>query len=308
MELNNLLLEYLDYCKYRKKLDKKTIKAYSIDLIQYSKYIDNLKMDWFVKSSLHLYITEIHKQYKAKTGKRKIASLKAFFRYLEYEELIDSNPFHKIDTKFREPKTLPKTIPFHTIQSFFKIIYKQKKVMRTEYQKRCLCRDIAVIELLFATGIRISELCCLSLEDIDLEQGSILIYGKGDKERMVQIGNEEVYTALLTYKQMFISEIETCGYFFVNRRKQRLSEQSVRFMINKYVDLASIDLHITPHMFRHSFATLLLEEDVDIRYIQKMLGHSSITTTQIYTHVSMAKQKDILICKHPRNQLVMNEG
>ena len=200
MDLNNLLEEYLDYCKYRKKLDIKTIKAYSIDLIQYSKYINNIEMDWLVKPSLHLYITQIHKQYKAKTGKRKIASLKAFFRYLEYEELIDSNPFHKIDTKFREPKTLPKTIPFHIIQSFFKIIYKQKKIMKTEYQKRCLCRDIAVIELLFATGIRISELCCLSLEDIDLEQGSILIYGKGDKERMVQIGNEEVYTALITYK------------------------------------------------------------------------------------------------------------
>ena len=104
----------------------------------------------------------------------------------------------------------------------------------------------------------------------------------------------------MDYYKDFIDET---GYLFINRVGQPLSVQSVRIMINKYVDKASIHLHITPHMFRHSFATLLLESDVDIRYIQKLLGHSSITTTQIYTSVSMAKQKEILTTKHPRNQI-----
>ena len=120
---------------------------------------------------------------------------------------------------------------------------------------------------------------------------------------MIYIENRNVLHALRKYMDMYRSFIEETGYVFINRVGQPLSDQSVRTMINKYVKKASIHLHITPHMFRHSFATLLLESDVDIRYIQKLLGHSSITTTQIYTNVSMAKQKEILRTKHPRNQI-----
>lgn len=172
-----------------------------------------------------------------------------------------------------------------------------------------LCiRDIAVIELLFATGMRISELCSLKPSDIDLESSNILIYGKGAKERIIQLGNQEVIDALALYRETFAKDIKICGYFFVNRLKHKLSAQSVRFMINHYAELAGISQHITPHMFRHSFATLLLEQDVDIRYIQRMLGHSSISTTEIYTHVSNTKQKYILVNKHPRNHMSINKG
>ena len=178
----------------------------------------------------------------------------------------------------------------------------------SDYQLRCCVRDIAVIELLFATGMRISELCSLKPESIDLESGNILIYGKGAKERVIQIGNPEVISALLLYQEYFEEDIAACGYFFVNKRKNKLSDQSVRFMIKRYAEIAGITQHITPHMFRHSFATLLLEQDVDIRYIQQMLGHSSISTTEIYTHVSNKKQKDILVNKHPRNLIKVNAG
>ncbi len=108
-----------------------------------------------------------------------------------------------------------------------------------------------------------------------------------------------------TYFMTFQDDIEACGYFFVNRLCHKLSDQSVRFMIDHYARLANLDQHLTPHMFRHSFATLLLEQDVDIRYIQQMLGHSSISTTEIYTHVSNEKQKDILFHRHPRNFMVV---
>ncbi len=298
--LNTYIDEYLEFCQYRKRLDIKTIKAYRIDLKQFENF-SLYTSEFFEKKHVDSYLTFLHKQYKPKSVKRKIASLKAFFHYLEYKELLSENPFSKLDIRFREAKILPKTIPFHSIQAFLNTMYTTKEQAITEYQKKYCIRDIAVIELLFATGIRISELCSLRPSDIDLESKNILIYGKGAKERILQIGNSQVLSALYIYYDTFQEEITACGYFFVNRIKQKLSDQSVRHMIAHYAKLAGLSQHITPHMFRHSFATLLLEQDVDIRYIQRMLGHSSISTTEIYTHVSNVKQKDILFHKHPRN-------
>ncbi len=305
--LKDYISEYLNYCEYRKQLNFKTIKAYKIDLNQYNSFCLDIS-DPFSKKAVDSYITELFKHYKSKSVKRKIASLKAFFHYLEYTEFLAQNPFDKLDVYFREAKLLPKTISFHSIQKFLSVLYAQKMQTVSAYQFKCCLRDIAVIELLFATGMRISELCSLKPSDIDLENNTVLIYGKGSKERILQFGNSEVISALATYQSTFKADISACGYFFVNKRKQKLSDQSVRFMINRYAALAEIEQHITPHMFRHSFATLLLEQDVDIRYIQKMLGHSSISTTEIYTHVSNTKQKDILVNKHPRNFMVVNEG
>ena len=305
--LKDYTSEYLNYCEYRKQLNFKTIKAYKIDLNQYNSFCLDIS-DPFSKKAVDSYITELFKHYKPKSVKRKIASLKAFFHYLEYTEFLAQNPFDKLDVYFREAKLLPKTISFHSIQKFLSVLYAQKMQTVSAYQFKCCLRDIAVIELLFATGMRISELCSLKPSDIDLENNTVLIYGKGSKERILQFGNCEVISALATYQSTFKADISACGYFFVNKRKHKLSDQSVRFMINRYAALAGIEQHITPHMFRHSFATLLLEQDVDIRYIQKMLGHSSISTTEIYTHVSNAKQKDILVNKHPRNFMVVNEG
>lgn len=298
--LETITKQYLNYCKVHKNLDSKTIKAYRIDLEQFLSIIpvNELPVD---KETLMLYLSKIHEMYQPRTVKRKIASVKALFHYLEYEEIIENNPFNKIDLTFRQPKRLPKTIPANVIQTFLTTLYKEKTNAKTLYQQKCIIRDIAVMELLFATGMRISELCSLKQENLDLENKTVLIFGKGAKERMLQIGNDEVITALTTYKTYFSDELSQTDWLFVNRLQNRLSEQSVRYMINHYVSTAGIEMHITPHMFRHSFATLLLEADVDIRYIQKMLGHSSITTTQIYTSVSMNKQKEILEVKHPRN-------
>ena len=164
-------------------------------------------------------------------------------------------------------------------------------------------RNLAVLELLFATGLRVSELCSLRPNDINLKNGEIRIWGKGSRERMVYIGNPESLTILKQYEKAFAPKIQTANWFFINRLGSRLSEQSVRNMVTDYTQRALVQEHVTPHMFRHTFATLLLEEDVDIRYIQDILGHSSITTTQIYTHVSQNKQKSILKKKHPRNKI-----
>ncbi len=137
------------------------------------------------------------------------------------------------------------------------------------------------------------------MNDINLYDGTSLIYGKGSKERKLQIGNDDVIHILEKYKKFpdYNSKYEP---FFVNQSGNPLSDQAVRRAINKYTFLAAIELHITPHMFRHTFATSLLEADVDIRYIQEMLGHSSINITEIYTHVARSKQRDILTTKYPR--------
>ena len=305
--LNNYINTYLEHCKYRKRLDTKTLKAYTIDLKQYMNYCTSSQTaDCLSRNNIEQFITLLHKHYKPKTVKRKIATLKAFFHYLEYIDVLSTTPFSKLDIRFREPKLLPRTIPAHTIQDFLGTLYTQKKLATSQYQLNCCIRDIAVIELLFATGMRISELCTLRPENMDFTNNTILIYGKGSKERILQIGNPDVLAALSLYKDTFQEDIKVCGYFFVNRLQHRLSGQSVRYMINHYANLAGIEQHITPHMFRHSFATLLLEQNVDIRYIQKILGHSSINTTEIYTHVSNVKQKDILFHKHPRNLMDIN--
>ena len=172
---------YLEYCRTQKRLDKKTLKAYRIDLHQFSGQILITKCAEITITILETYIAKLHQQYAPKTVKRKIASLKAFFHYLEYKEIINQNPFNKLQLKFREPLILPKTIPLHTIEILLNTIYDQYHAASNYYIKKNSLRDIAVIELLFSTGIRISELCTIPYRNIDLQNNIIIINGKGAK-------------------------------------------------------------------------------------------------------------------------------
>ena len=295
--------QYLNFCFHRKNLDKKTIKSYSIDLKQFENFNNENNFEWQSKSAIESYIESLHTQFKPKSVKRKIASIKAFFHYLELEEILEINPFHKIQIKYKEPFILPKTIPLKNIETIISFAYLNYNNSHTNYSKKTSLRNALILELLFATGMRISELCSLKMAQINLTDYIIKIYGKGSKERLIQICNKNVQVLLNKYIKERKQDSSNNDYLLTNRLHNRLSEQSVRNMITNYANQAGISLHITPHMFRHSFATLLLEEDVDIRYIQQMLGHSSITTTQIYTHTSINKQKSILTIKHPRNNL-----
>lgn len=297
---------YLQYCKEQKELDVKTIKAYRIDLKQFWSFIDENEME-INKENINLYLRYIHSKYKHKTVKRKVASIKAFFRYMEEEEIMENNPFHKVKTKFKEEMTLPKIIPRNMIEQLLKYLYQQEKdVEKTIKERGYILRDIVIIEVLFATGLRISELCSVQDKAFDIDNGILCITGKGNKERYLQIGSEDVMQVIKRYRNHFIAEISCHGYFFVNKYGKPLSEQTARQMIHKYSKMLWGDVNITPHMFRHSFATYLMEEDVNIRYIQKLLGHSSITTTQIYTYVAMEKEREILRTRHPRNRMKIN--
>lgn len=290
--------EFMNYCRYHKKLSDKTIRAYKIDLSQYGVFSNELS-----KQALWDYIEYLNKKYKPKTAKRKLATLKAFIHFLLLQDLIDFNPFDKLETTIKEPLLLPKTIPLGVIAKLISFSYQQIVFAKSDYQIRSAVRNTAILELLFATGARVAEICTLRSDNVDLLGNSVKFYGKGSKERIIPIENFAVLSILRKYHSLFEKEIPDSGYFFVNKLGRRMTEQSVRNMINFYCKQCGVDMHITPHMFRHSFATLLLKEDVDIRYIQRMLGHSSITTTQIYTHVTSAKQKEILKTKHPRNKL-----
>lgn len=304
IEVKTEIKKYLKYCSLEKKLSKHTLKAYRIDLAQFIVFKPDISIS---KEDLTKYIQYLHKTYKPKTIKRKIATLKAFTHYLYYEEIIEFNPFDKIDTSFKEPLRLPRTIPENIIHQLLNISYKNITLAHTECEKLTAIRNTAIVELLFATGARISEICSLKSKHIDISSKTVRIFGKGAKERILQIENDDVIAILMKYNYLMSDYIYPDGYFFLNNRHNRLSEQSVRTIITNLEKQIASPIHITPHMFRHSVATLLLEEDVDIRYIQRILGHSSINTTQIYTHVTSSKQREILRTKHPRNKILITQ-
>lgn len=299
---------FLFHCQFEKNLSSKTLKAYSTDLKQFALYIkdtgDELNFKSMSKETLKSYLQEIF-HLKPKTVKRKIASLKAMLNFLEYEDDDYINPFRKIKVRLKEPSLLPAVMTLGEVKKILTVMYKELNNNQNtdSYTYRAQTRNIAIVEILFSTGMRVSEVCNLNYEDINLRSGVIKVFGKGSKERIIQICQPETLLIIKTYFQFYKQEIKTGLPFFINRLGQRVSTQSIRLMIKSYVKKAGLLKRITPHTFRHTFATLLLEEDVDIKYIQNMLGHSSIAITQIYTHVNVSKQKKILTTKHPRRKL-----
>ena len=299
MRLEDKLAAYLEYCEYRKELDRKTLKAYRIDLRQYFEYICVDEPD---KEKIEEYVTHLHKSYKQKTVKRKIASIKAFYNYFEETEIIAESPFRKIKVKFKETVTLPRIIPREEIEKLLNHMY-QCLNENDKASRKFMLRDVAVIEVFFATGARVYEISNIRDDSINLNTGLIRLMGKGGKERYVQISNTSILEVLKKYYDENEQSIKKSGYFFVNNRESRYTEQSIRLMLKKYTKQAGIERNITPHMFRHSFATYLIEEGVDVSCVQQILGHSSIKTTQIYIHIAAKKQAEILKELHPRNNM-----
>jgi integrase/recombinase XerD len=308
MTLQEAVSQFLFHCRYEKNLSPKTLKAYSIDLRQFREYLDGeMKITGLGevdKTALRTYIKSLFGPLKEKSVKRKVASLKSMFHFLEREDAIAVNPFRKMDVRIKETRRLPRTIPLSDLKRLFQHLYRLKREHPEpeSYAYRALVRDIAVLETLFATGARVAEICNLRDENVDLRRGRVKILGKGGRERILQLCDEEALTSIRDYRSLWAEEVAASGYFFHNRLGGRLSEQSVRAMLRRWSPEANIGQTITPHMLRHSVATLLLEEGVDIRYIQTILGHSSILTTQIYTQVPDGQQRRVLAMKHPRRR------
>ena len=285
-----LISTYLDYCKTHKRLSSHTIRAYKNDLMQfYNSDYDNVES----------YIEQLtQSNIKTNTLRRKIACMKVFYNYLKYQNIIEENPFNQLRFQFRTEKILPKTIPYNILKNIFLYLEQRVVISKTDFQKRKAERNLLIISLLLSTGIRISELCHIHLKDINLSNKTLHIIGKGKKERILFLGDQTTFNLLETYINK--NGKESNDFLFPGKHSPKpLSEQSVRLILKRIVEQNSLSKTITPHMFRHSFATMLLDNDVDIRYIQQILGHSSISITQIYTHVSHSKQKEILSSFNP---------
>lgn len=298
--LSSLITDYLETGEYEKKLAPDTIKAYRIDLQQFAAFTKDL---WADSDALNQYIKYLNQQFAPRSAKRKLASVRAFYHEMEICGELEVNPFDKLHIRIHSPQQLPRIIPEQIVQSLLQSAY-------DAYTPGCreILRDILVLELLFSTGLRVSELCALSRETFLLNNNGLrlLVNGKGRKERVIQITTPELLQLAQTYYDAFSKEIQEQGMILFNQRGNSLSPQSVRRIINKYLSKIGISSHITPHMFRHTFATSLLEAGMDIRYIQSLLGHSSISTTQIYTHVTAHQQTQLLAEKHPRGKMTFS--
>ena len=303
--------EFISHCQIEKNLSPKTLKAYNTDLKQFSEFmLKTVHLEEalaITKNELREYLASIS-NLRPKTIKRKLATIKSFFNFLEFEDKIPSNPLRKMKIRIKQPFEVPVVMDLKEVIRIFKTSYNNRdNVLNTKsYSYQEALRNIAVIELLFSTGARVSEIANLRESSINLATGNVIIKGKGNKERILTICNKESIDLLQNYRSQFLPRINSAGgWFLVNRFNNKLSDQSIRNLVKTVAKKAGIRKNITPHIFRHSFATLLLEKDVDIKYIQSMLGHSSIMTTQIYTHVNRLRQRQILKAKHPRKEFRM---
>lgn len=295
--LISLIKNYIEVAELIRKLSPNTIKAYRIDLKQFAVFTQNTLANG---DTIKRYIMHLNQRFAPRSVKRKIASVRAFYHDLSINGILKKNPFDQLQIRIHAPKQLPRTIPRQIIHSILQSAY-------NEYNpgNRTVLRDIMILELLFSTGLRVSELCSLSKDSFSLDNDGLrlLVHGKGSKERVIQLVTPELLKVSSLYCQTYSQQIQEQGAILYNRNGKRISPQSVQRIINKYLKKLNLKNHITPHMFRHTFATSLLEAGMDIRYIQALLGHSSIATTQIYTHVTTKQQTVLLTELHPRSKM-----
>lgn len=304
--MTSALDDFLRHCRFERKLDEKTISAYRCDIIQFAGTLANGSETLVVnikRDDIQCWLETIS-AFKFRTMKRKIASVNAFMRYMEWLFEDFNNPLRQVRIKLKEPQRLPVVM---TKAETGRILARLDENVRSgkgfSQSHKLAVRNKAVIELLFGTGMRIGELCGLRNCDVDLERGLVRIIGKGNKERVVDVCMPVTLAALREWVQVRETPTDTNAFFFTNRLGHGLAPQIVRLLVHQIAKECNIDKNVTPHTFRHTFATLLLEENVDVFTIQHILGHSSISTTQIYLHVNPVRQRDILTNHHARSRM-----
>jgi len=299
--IHQVCSNYLKVCANNKNLSKHTLKAYRIDFTQFQLCIGThtniLTIDktHIVKFHDHLLALGL----APSSIKRKLISLKAMFKWLELEEIIPISPFNKVRTNIKLPKTLPKNIPASQLNKLIKKAKAELGINRYEdynateinnliTTKKALNKltTLISIELMLCTGMRVGELSNIELASIDLSGRKIKLFGKGSRERFVYLPDVESCQLVKAYLQARLITLPTTSHFLVNSRGQPASTQFIRKILRELAQRASINMHVTPHMLRHSAACELIESGLDIRFVQRLLGHSSISTTEIYTHVS----------------------
>jgi integrase/recombinase XerC len=248
--------------------------------------------------AIRKYLSFLHRRNKKSSIARKISTLRSFFKYLVKEERISSNPAKTVSSPKVE-KILPTAL---TVDETFRLVESTKGIPETpssEKGKKRRLRDLTILELLYSSGLRVSELVGLNSNQLDLELGIVRVMGKGRKERIVPVGKKAVEAVKNYLEERGTLEAESP--LFVNARGRRLTARSVGRLVKEYTRRSGIFRKVSPHTLRHTFATHLLDAGADIREIQEMLGHASLSTTQRYTHVSMGKLMEVYDKAHPRS-------
>ena len=288
--------EFKLYIEVEKNFSKHTVVAYSSDILSFLVWLNDKNIVEVTYSTIREYLLYIQQfNYSKTTTARKIASLRTFYRFLYREKIIETNPAIGIHSP-KKGKSLPE---FLTEKEIDQILNKINMDSPAGYRNR------TILELLYATGMRISELSNLNFENLNLEENEITVFGKGAKERIVLVSERakrflETYIKTVRYLIFKTENIKQNDPVFINKTGYRLQPQSVRSAIRDAVEKIELPKHVTPHVFRHSFATKLLENGADLRVVQELLGHSSISNTQIYTHVSTERLKQSYNSAHPR--------
>ena len=289
-----LIDRFLDYISYEKKYSDYTEKNYELDLFKYFEYLDKNNLNYLtVKykdvSNFTLFLAK--QNYKSTTINRIDSSIRSFYNYLELEEKINGNPF-KAASNLKVPKRLPNYFKYDEYLTMISVIDKDDY----EYRNRL------ILEMLFATGLRVSELSNIKIKNIDFSEREIKIMGKGSKERFV-FYNKECAIVLDSYLKECRSKLlngKDSEYLFINHLGDKLTDRGIRLIIDKIVKKSCIKSKVSPHTFRHTFATMLLNEGCNIKSVQELLGHSSLGTTGIYTHLTNDEVRLAYMKAHPR--------
>jgi integrase/recombinase XerD len=297
---------FLQHCADHRKLSQHTLKAYRHDLAHFQTFSPDLPSKALLTSVDRNLVQSWLKAMngaKPRTVRRRLATIKSLFSSLERHGMIPSNPLAGMRSEVKVGKLLPRTVARTTVKSLLRAA--RRTDSSTPESRLRKTRDTAILELLFATGMRVSEVVATNIGDVDMDRLVISVCGKGNRERQIPIVCEAFQEALeqqLANQEQAKATASTP--LFVNRRGTRMSDQSIRAILRRYGAQVG-SRRITPHMLRHTIATLLLEDGVDLRHIQRLLGHSSITTTTIYAHVSERSQRKALGMRHPRNRMMV---
>lgn len=293
-EVDVLVDRFLGHLADGRGLSAHTVRAYRSDLHRYAEWADRAGIDPVhpTHRQLRLYLAELDAaRYARRTVARRLASLRSWFAYLVEHGIVESDPASVVGTP-RLPQRLPTLVPEDALAALLAAPDRQTPVGT---------RDAAVLELLYASGVRISELCGLDMRDVDLAQGQIRVMGKGAKERIVPI-----HPAAIGAVRAYIESARPAlarrpnDALLLSTRGNRLSPHAVRLLLKRYLDQTGASLSLSPHALRHTFATHLLSAGADLRTVQELLGHVALSTTQIYTHVGRRRLQDVHKHAHPR--------
>lgn len=279
--MNGVILKFIDELKYEKNYSEHTTNGYLKDLYEFLEYINNKGIKKFnnvTYQDLRLYINYLFNQgYSNKTISRLVSSLRSFFKYLKKEELIDNNPCTLISNP-KLDKKLPKYLNFEETERLLNAF----NIDTIEG-----IRDSLILEILYSTGIRVSELVNIKCSDISLSNKTIIVNGKGSKQRIVYFG-EKCLKKLELYMKKSYNElnVNNAEYLLLSKTGKKLNDRTVREIMDRASSIAGIKMKISPHVLRHTFATHMLSDGADLRTVQELLGHENLSTTQIYTHLT----------------------